>query len=206
MTWARDVGTRTGLFVVPRVLDVTANSLTQEFLTGFVQLRTSDLIRTAPDYTAQRLARILVAIHDAPAAAQGRDELPRHGDFTCENVLYNAPADSFAIVDWSDPRWLAQADSLLGQHLDLATFVMSVFASNPFGNGIPDAWRIAESFLRSYGQYRPGTSTLQELRASFPGILRRFYGYKWDPLTRARLWTYRWSYRRAERFVQKGNF
>lgn len=206
MAWGREIGHRTGLFFVPRVLDVTTTTIVQERLLGFVQLRDSSIIKTHPAETGRRLAQILVAIHESPDTVRTDCVYSQHGDFTCENILYNAATDIIAIVDWSEPTWHIQTGLHVGQHMDLATLAMSVFASNPFGNGLPDAEATIGNFLSQYRLLRPDSTALHDLRAEFPDILRRFYNHDWSLLTRARLWGYRLSYARASKFIQRENF
>jgi hypothetical protein len=191
-------------------LAVSANNKSLEFerLSNHVTLRASGAFRKNPERLAERLGTVMSIVHGAAGTVDGAVSLPssRHGDLTCENVLYSKIDDTLAIVDWSDAKWYTDTDLTRGPYLDLATFVLSVFASGPFQPAFENPEAIARAFLRSHARQPENRRIHDDLVARLGTVLEKFMHYGWDLGTRLRLALSRSGYERALRFVSGGDF
>ena len=167
----REVGLRTGLFVVPRILsfDDSRGELVFERL-GLTALREALADPHRSMELAGRVAAALAAIHGQmlpiegaiPVRAGGigtRAEglsVPLHGDFGMRNIFFLPSSDHLAIIDWSNADWVGIEGDLAAPEVDLAVFLMSLFHRRAFG-----PWRVsrlhqvARHFLATYASAAP---------------------------------------------------
>jgi SAM-dependent methyltransferase len=189
----REVGQRTGLFVVPEILsfDDASGKITFERLRlTWLREALSDPARSME--LVGRAAAALAAIHGhmespdgAIASSPGgmgtgpkRDPVPLHGDFGMRNVFCLPDSDRLAIIDWSNAGWIGFDADLGPAEIDVAVFLMSLFQRRVFGPWpIPRRHDVARHFLTTYSSASPHGLDLAILgeivAASTPGFNRQ---------------------------------
>lgn len=203
MNWARGKALRTESFLVPQVIAIHGDELIQERLEGFQPLLNIKDEISAPETLASRLGRILAVIHDDSDSNFCGNGEPRHGDYTCENILYNDRDGKIAVVDWSDAKWYSNTLTSPQAHVDLAIFVMSAFQAGTFGKEKLSPKEFLESFFSSYESATTTPLRRNAFRESFPTLLGLFLGYKWSLRARLRLLIHRQCYLEARNFIER---
>jgi hypothetical protein len=167
----REVGRRTGLFVVPEILsfDDASGQITFERLNlTWMRQALSDPSRSME--LVGRAAAALAAIHgqmestdEATVVSVGgtgsgpkRSPVPLHGDFGMRNVFYLPASDDIAIIDWSNAGWIGFDADLGPPEIDVAVFLMSLFHRRAFGPWpISRRHAVARHFLATYSSASP---------------------------------------------------
>jgi tRNA A-37 threonylcarbamoyl transferase component Bud32 len=167
----REVGRRTGLFVVPEILsfdDARGEIIFERLRLTWLREALSDPARSME--LVGRAAAALAAIHghmespDGATTGSGgatgrgtqRDLVPLHGDFGMRNVFCLPHSDGIAIIDWSNAEWIGFDADLGPAEIDVAVFLMSLFQRRVFG-----PWRISRRhdvachFLTTYSSASP---------------------------------------------------
>ncbi len=171
---AGEIGTESGLFYVPRILDLDLDKgvLVLERLRGLVTL-----LRLAIDRDARllelsaRAGRALAVIHEQLVLPDKvRHELPAewmapnlivgsdknvfiHGDFASVNVCLHEPSGRLVILDWSAAPIVGRTPTFGSRYFDILWFVACVFRSAPGLRFLDwDAEMIADVFLRDYSK------------------------------------------------------
>ena len=186
----REVGQRTGLFVVPEIVsfDDSRGEIVFERLT-FTRLREalSDAGRSMD--LVGRVAATLAAIHGSMQAIEGattiasggmnpgpeRNPVPLHGDFGMRNVFYLSASNHIAVIDWSNAVWMGVEGDLGAPEIDIAVFLMSLFHRRLFGRWpISRRHDVARHFLATYASASPHGLDIDTLgrivAASTPGF------------------------------------
>ena len=175
----RQVGLRTGLFVVPDVLafDDDRGEIVFERL-PLTWLREVLSTSGRAQEIVGRVAMALAAVHGQmclpgtrPAGSPGRTgspgrgAVPLHGDFGMRNVFYLADRDRLAIIDWSNADWIGVDGDIGPPEVDVAVLLMSLFYHR-LGGPWPIARRhdVALHFLRTYAEAAPHGLDLEGLR------------------------------------------
>jgi hypothetical protein len=163
---AFEVGRRTGLFVVPKILsyDDSRGEIVFERL-NLTGLREALSRRADGPDLVSRAARALAAIHQrmkAPPGAlvtspgewgmsSGQRPVPLHGDFGMRNLFCISATDDLAIIDWANADWMGFEADLGPAEVDVAVFLMSLFHQRLFGPWpIPRRREVARQFLSIY--------------------------------------------------------
>jgi len=146
MEAARELGERTGLFVVPKVLhfDAQAGVLVMSRLQNLTPLRT---LRGASERELQcyvEAGKCLAIIHQSLALKTSVSDLPcelddvhsrcwLHGDYTKQNVGVVAEGDSWriAIIDWQLSKMYGGMANFGTALFDVAWFVSGIFMEPP---------------------------------------------------------------------------
>jgi Phosphotransferase enzyme family len=186
----REVGLRSGLFVVPDIVSFNDEKGEIVFerlkLTGFREAlshsgRSMELV--------SRVAGALAAIHrhlkvpsesdstspDSWAAETSRSPVPLHGDFAIRNVFYLADSDSLAIIDWSNAWWMGLMADVGPPEIDIAVFLMSLFHRRVFGPWpISRRYDVARRFLSGYSSASPDGLDLETLSRIVTALAPRF--------------------------------
>jgi aminoglycoside/choline kinase family phosphotransferase len=180
----RDVGLRSGLFVVPDVLsfDDDRGEITFERL-HLTWLREAMSTSGRSLELAGRAGAALAAIHGQmcppavmpPGTAEahvggGGRAVPLHGDYGMRNVFYLADTDRLAIIDWSNADWIGVEGDVGPPEADVAVFLMSLFHRRVFGPWpIARLHDVARQFLATYAAASPcglDTDGLRQLVAA----------------------------------------
>jgi hypothetical protein len=175
-----EVGSRTGLFVVPEIVsfDDSRGEIIFErlSLTG-IREALSDSKKSMG--LAGRVAAALAAIHqlmepiegavkippDCPGGEPRRNSVPLHGDFGIRNVFHLTDSDRIAIIDWSNSDWMGIDADLGAPEIDVAVFLMSLFRRRPFGRWpISRLHDVARHFLTTYSSASPHGLDIETLR------------------------------------------
>ena len=174
---AFEIGRDSGLFSVPKVVNVDAEAGVLEFerLTDLVTLldlavrkdkRLSGLLKK----TGQALA----AVHEKLVLPEAmKHELPPdwiapagenvfiHGDFACINVCFHEPSEELVLLDWSAAPSVGRTPTFGSRYFDILMFVSTLFHGAPWREALSwNAKEMAETFLRGYGE----TVTLDKLK------------------------------------------
>ncbi|MFQ6034976.1 MAG: hypothetical protein ACE5NM_03900 [Sedimentisphaerales bacterium] len=164
---AGEIGTDSGLFYVPRVLnfDQDKGLLDFERLSGLVTL-----LQLAIDKDARLLelsekaGRSLAVIHDQLILPdEMKHELPPewmdppdknafiHGDFACINVCLHKPTDQLVILDWSAAPIIGRTPTFGSRYFDILWFVSCAFRGAPGMRFLSwNAEGMADAFLKGY--------------------------------------------------------
>jgi tRNA A-37 threonylcarbamoyl transferase component Bud32 len=140
----RRVSLESGEFIVPEVLsfDEKEGSIVFERLYGFENLLMALSVESDHENIMNRVGQVLACIHDHTMI---------HGDFSWQNVLYNKPKDTFAIIDWSSAHWLNEFEKAEDIYIDVGIMLMSLFSQHYFSSMRPKKPRyISCLFLKSY--------------------------------------------------------
>jgi hypothetical protein len=167
----REVGLRTGLFVVPEIVsfddargEIVFERLSLTWLREALSAtgRSMDLVG--------RVAAALAAIHGSMRAIEGattlasgglasgpeRKPVSLHGDFGLRNLFYLSASDRIAAIDWSNADWIGIDADLGAPEIDIAVFLMSLFQRRMFGPWpISRRHDLARHFLATYASASP---------------------------------------------------
>jgi hypothetical protein len=186
----REVGQRTGLFVVPEILsfDDERGEIVFERLT-LTSLREALSDSRKSMQLMNRVAGALAAIHGQMEITDGaiatsvdgwepdtsRSPVPLHGDFAIRNIFHLAASDRIAIIDWSNAWWMGFDADLGPPEIDVAIFLMSFFHRRVFGPW-PTARRyeVARYFLAMYSHASPQGLDLEALEGIVAASSDRF--------------------------------
>ena len=170
----REVGLRTGLFVVPAVLgfDDERGEIAFERLqlTWFREAlsasgRSLELVGRAGAALAAIHGQMCLPETAARAASGDRRLVPLHGDFGMRNVFYLTATDGLAIIDWSNADWIGVEGDVGPPEADVAVFLMSLFHRRVFGPWpIARRYDVAQRFLSAYADASPHGLDLEALR------------------------------------------
>lgn len=191
----REVGRRTGLFLVPDIVsfDDARGEIVFQRLPLTALLHHADLDRTLE--LAERAAAALAAIHDQMVSSEparthpggmgvgsSRAPVPLHGDFALPNVLYLSATGQLVIIDWSDSDWTGVDADLGAPEIDVAVFLMSLFHRRAFGPWrAADRREVARQFLATYAATaRQGLDldALRDIVAAVTPRLNRFLRHR----------------------------
>ena len=185
---AFDIGRESGLFYVPKVvnLDEEAGLLEFERLSDLVTLldlairkdkRLPDLLRKAGKALAV-IHRDLVLPeemkHKLPPEWMGSedDNVFIHGDFASINICFREPSNELVIVDFSAAPMVERTPTLGSRYFDVLLFISSIFHGAPLRRAFNwNAKTMAEAFLSGYAEFTPEMNT-NKLRALAPVICR----------------------------------
>ena len=170
---ARDIGKDSGLFSVPKVLNLDAEVGVLEFermreLSTLLDMavRKDDRLHKMLDKTGQVLAVIHEKLtlpeemkHEMPPVWMGPTEenVFIHGDFACINVCLHEPSDKLVILDWSAAPMIGRIPTFGSRYFDILLFVSSLFQGAPCARIFGwDAAAMAETFLKGYDKEASG--------------------------------------------------
>ncbi len=166
---AFEIGRDSGLFYVPKVVNLDAETGVLEFE------RLNDLV-TLLDLAVRkdkRLPKLLINTGQALAVVHDKLVLPEemkkelppewtapagenvfiHGDFACINVCFHERSDELVLLDWSAAPLVGRTATLGSRYFDILMFVSSLFHGAPWRRALTwNAKEMAESFLRGYGE------------------------------------------------------
>lgn len=208
---AGEIGTRTGLFRVPRVLDSEDEPgiLVLERIAGFRRL--ADL---APEDDARSrgvfelLGRSMAVVHKELALPEQlvhslppewMDEAGHnvfvHGDLTVRNAGWDTESGGLVIVDWAVAHDMAIDGTFGSPYFDLVWLVMSAFWTKPLlRRPLYSPRSLCDAFIRGYSDSSPDFSVerLGEL-ATTSRCWREDYWTRsdrriWGDKARYRLW------------------
>jgi Phosphotransferase enzyme family len=183
-----EVGRKTGLFTVPRILafDDALGQIT------FERLRLENVRhllsngQQGPELL-EHTGRALAAIHGGmkitdAATTQGdlgtdpnRQPVPLHGDFGIRNVFWLPESGSLAIIDWSNADWTGFTGDLGPPEIDLAVFLISLFHRRIFGPWpLRQRHLLAGRFLAAYSESAPHGFDPATLRRVVTGMTPAF--------------------------------
>ncbi|KPK43184.1 MAG: hypothetical protein AMJ65_06490 [Phycisphaerae bacterium SG8_4] len=185
---ALEIGKDTGLFSVPKVvnLDAEAGVLEFERLSGLETLL--DLAvrkdRRLPELL-EKAGRALAAIHAELTLPQEMkhelqaewmnccdDNVFIHGDFACVNVCFHDPSDELVILDFSAAPMVGRTATFGSRYFDILLFMSSLFHGAPYRSVLSwDAGIMAGTFLRGYVKAAPRVN-LNKLKDNAPKICR----------------------------------
>jgi tRNA A-37 threonylcarbamoyl transferase component Bud32 len=183
----REIGHRTGLFVVPAIRSFNDDRGEITFERLEMSPLQEELSRGERSFElVSRAARALTAIHlnlDVPeptAAAPGTVAL--HGDFALRNIFYMAATDQIAVIDWSLADWIGFGAEVGPPEIDVAIFLTSLFHRRVFAPW-PVARRheLARHFVSSYAATSPvgiDPVTLRKIVASGTPALNRLLRHR----------------------------
>jgi tRNA A-37 threonylcarbamoyl transferase component Bud32 len=193
---AGEIGTESGLFYTPRVLDLDLDKgvLVLERLSGLVTL-----LRLAIDRDARllelsaRAGRALAVVHEQlilpdkvkhqlPAEWMAPETNPPitssdknvfiHGDFASVNVCLHEPSGRLVILDWSAAPIVGRTPTFGSRYFDILWFVACVFRGAPGLRFLDwNAESIADVFLRGYAN-RSSQDINDAIGDYFPKIYR----------------------------------
>jgi hypothetical protein len=172
----REVGLRTGLFVVPAVIgfddergEIAFERLQLTWLREALSAsgRSLELVGRAGAALAAIHGQLCLpdgALARGGAASGATRVVPLHGDYGMRNVFYLTATDQLAIIDWSNADWIGVEGDVGPPEADVAVFLMSLFHRRVFGPW-PIARRhdVARAFLRAYADASPYGFDLQAL-------------------------------------------
>lgn len=166
---AFEIGLDSGLFTVPKVVNVDAEACALEFE------RLNDLV-TLLDLAARKDRRLpgllkktgqaLAVVHEKLILPEEmKHELPPewmtpagenvfiHGDFACINVCFHEPSDELVLLDWSAAPSVGRTPTFGSRYFDILMFVSSLFHGAPWREVLSwNAPETAETFLRGYAE------------------------------------------------------
>ena len=166
-TAARDVGSSSGLFYVPRVLEANpdAGYLDSELLSGLTTLtdltgRDDPNLMRALTLLGTGLAEVHGRLKLEPAftlpmpsrwAEWGDDGVFVHGDLTMNNVCWDDGGDRLVILDWSSAPALGAPVTVASRYFDLAWFCLAIFWEPPWARRpMYPGGAMCDRFLTSY--------------------------------------------------------
>lgn len=191
---ARDVAVASGLFDVPKVLevDVGLGTVAFERVRGLVTLgRTPGVGRRDTADACRALGRALATIHNElhlptammrplpPPWPATRDSVCLHGDLTAANVCWNPQTRRIVIVDWATAPLIGETFTIGPRFFDVAWFAAQLF----YGIPLRRQWfsrpgTVASEFLNEYlahaqlGQEENGsTSCFEAMDSLLPRIV-----------------------------------
>ncbi len=184
---AAEIGSATGLFRVPAVLDCDPErgSITFERLRGVRPFREALRDRRRQRPLLERAARALGAIHAGlELPDEATIELPPvcvelpgaavyvHGDFSIENLLYQPERDEFAIVDWCAAAWLGGRGTHGPRYVDASTLILSMAYRRWLGPAaIPNVDELVRFFAERYLEATGEASSATDLDRYFQALL-----------------------------------
>lgn len=166
-TRAFDIGQRTGLFRVPKVVEYDEHRgvAAFEILSHLVSIRQKLTFGSDQQSVAERTARALAAVHDLLELPEEMtislpDELREegnavflHGDFSFNNVFLDTRSDELVILDWQMTKIHGGAATYGTRYFDVVWFINNLF--NRYlhhclfsNNAVETAW----CFLWAYGE------------------------------------------------------
>ena len=185
---ASEIGKDSGLFCVPKVINLDTGSGVLEFerLSGLVTLL--DLaVRKDPRLPAllEKAGQALAAIHEKLILPEEMkcEMLPEwmgnadenvfiHGDFACINVCFHEPSGELVIVDWSAAPAVGRTPTFGSRYFDILLFISSLFHAAPWRRILSwDGKGMALAFLRGYRGAAPQIA-LGKLKDYAPKISR----------------------------------
>jgi hypothetical protein len=187
----REVGQRTGLFIVPEIVafDDAGGKIVFERLqlTGIRQMLSNS---TESMDLAGKAAEALAAIHrqmepaagareSAPETARfGRRPVPLHGDFGMRNIFCLPDGSDIVLIDWSNADWIGTDADLGAPELDIAVFLISLFHHRVLGPWpVQRRHELAHQFLQIYATSTAHGVDIDALRAVIravkPGFQQR---------------------------------
>jgi hypothetical protein len=167
----REVGQRTGLFVVPEILsfdDASGEIVFERLRVTWLREALSDPARSMD--LVSRVAAALAAIHGHMGSSDGaiassaggtgtgpeRNLVSLHGDFGMSNLSYLSASDRIAIIDWSNADWVEFDADIGPPEIDVAVFLLSLFHRRVFGPWpISRRHDVAHHFLATYSSASP---------------------------------------------------
>jgi hypothetical protein len=191
----REVGRKTGLFIVPEIVtfDDSRGEIVFERLklTGLRQMLADD---SRSVELAGQAARALAAIHghmkladEATVQSGGfgpERTVPLHGDFGMRNIFGLSDSDDIAIIDWANADWIGIDTDRGPAEIDVAVFLVSLFHRSVIGPWpISRRHEVARHFLSTYATASPQGVSIEGLRSivtavspSFARLNRRLKG------------------------------
>jgi hypothetical protein len=169
---ALEIGKDSGLFAVPKVvnLDAEAGVLEFERLSGLATLL--DLaVRKDPRLAEllEKAGRALAIVHERLVLPdEMKCEMPPewmgsadenvfiHGDFACINVCFHEPSGGLVIVDWSAAPSVGRTPTFGSRYFDILLFISSLFHAAPWRRiSSWDGKAMTLAFLRGYCSTAP---------------------------------------------------
>ncbi len=171
---ALEIGKHSGLFRVPRVINLDAE-------TGVLEFERLRELATLLDLAVRKDARLpgllekagraLAAVHEELTLPEDmKVALPSiwmcragenvciHGDFACINVCVDESSDELVILDWSAAPIVGRTPTFGGRYFDIVLFVNSLFQGAPCLRVLGwNAAAMAELFLKGYAEESPET-------------------------------------------------
>lgn len=171
---AFEIGRDSGLFIVPKVLNLDADAGVLEFerigeLTTLLDLA----VRKDPRLgeLLAKAGRALAVIHaELSLPGDMKHELPPkwmdsadrnvfiHGDFACINICLHEPSGELVILDFSAAPMVGRTPTFGSRYFDILLFASSIFHGAPFRRVLNwDAGRMVDAFLEGYAKAAPET-------------------------------------------------
>lgn len=200
---AFDIGKDCGLFYVPKIANFDAKAGVIEFerLNGLVTLL--DMAACKDHRLFEQLKKAgqaLAAIHEKMILPEAmKHELPAewmacpgdnvfiHGDFAGFNLCFEKSNGRLVILDWSSAPLLENVATYGSRFFDIIWFVIFLFYGAPrrcLFNW--DAPAMADFFLAGYAESHP--EIIQQLKADFKPLMRRYYHKTVWYLAKQRSW------------------
>lgn len=185
---AFEIGKDSGLFYVPKVvnLDAEAGVLEFERLSGLATLldlavHKDQRLPGLLERTGQALAVVHEKLvlpeemkHELPPEWMGSpdENVFVHGDFACINVGLYEPSGELVILDWSAAPLVGRTPTFGSRYFDILLFTSSMFHGAPYTRALNwNARENAGAFLRGYAKSLPGEK-LNKLRDYLSNICR----------------------------------
>jgi len=162
----RSLGESSGLFCVPKVLDVDRENgiLRFERIEGFRTLGELLARNGSDDEIVDQAGRCLGCIHehlalrsslvrgpDGAVRDSGEPHVPLHGDYNTVNVGYCPRRDRIAILDWASAPVFGKRITVGPRYLDLVSFLRSLLVHQAgFSRAVRAFGRRMEAFLKGY--------------------------------------------------------
>ena len=185
---AREIGQASGLFYVPRVLDLDQETGVLDFerLDGLVTLHKLAVDKDVRSLELfEKAGRALAVVHEQLVLPDAmKYELPSewmgssdenvfiHGDFACVNLCLHEPSRRLVILDWSAAPLIGRTPTFGSRYFDILWFASCIFRGGP--NRKMWCWNaeeMTEAFLRGYEKTAP-EKNLDRFRTYLPKICR----------------------------------
>ena len=202
-TRGRDIGARTGLFLVPKIRNFDPGGVLDfERLTGLIPL--AHLARANSTETMRlfcRAGQALAAIHanltlpdslkksfPSPWTSDTGRTVFVHGDYTTHNVCFHPATGQLVILDWATTALLDPTWTYGPAYFDLAWFALNLFNTATLRCLL--RWHFGEmvsSFLQTYAQHS-GQPFEPEIFNRLGTIMRHLYQREFRNLLKRRRW------------------
>lgn len=199
------IGRDSGLFHVPEILDYDAarGEIRFECLADIEPYRRRLLDLADRQAWVERAARILAAIHNTTDATDTR-MVAMHGDFSLDNLVYQAAGDRVALIDWGQAHWIRSPLGPPAWQIDLAIMLISIFLRRPFeADRVPKPNECARCFLQAYAKHGGKTVDMTAFRQQFEVLTHDFLHMPGSALGRLKIRMRFGSLLRAEAFVRR---
>lgn len=192
---ARKVATESGLFYVPKILDVDFkdNSIVFEYLPSLIPL--SVFLYTPSKSTLLRYVEqagtILSTIHSflnvddtkvfIPIKFSGGSPLSfLHGDYTLNNVQLDCSCGKIVILDWALTPLVRPPGNWGPVYWDISWMLNSIFISSPYLDAnFNERKLLADCFIRSYQQRSSFNLDCKELSSYCDDVFWRYLQISW---------------------------